>query len=37
MGNARPEVKAAADRVIGPHAEDGLAAFLDELSDAAAG
>ena len=31
MGNARPEVKAIADRVIGTHAEDGLAAFLDEL------
>lgn len=31
MGNAKPEIKAIADRVIGTHAEDGLAAFLDEL------
>ena len=31
MGNARPQVKAIADRVIGTHADDGLAAFLDEL------
>ena len=35
MGNARPRIKALADRVIGSHAEDGLAAFLDELCDAA--
>jgi Cof subfamily protein (haloacid dehalogenase superfamily) len=33
MGNARPEVKAAAGRVIGTNKEDGLAAFLDELVD----
>ena len=25
MGNARPEVLAAADRIVGPHDEDGLA------------
>jgi hypothetical protein len=31
MGNARPQVKAAAKRVIGTNAEDGLAAFLNEL------
>ncbi len=31
MGNAREEIKAIADRVIGTHAQDGLAAFLDEL------
>ena len=31
MGNARPEVKQLADRVIGPNAEDGLAEFLEEL------
>jgi Cof subfamily protein (haloacid dehalogenase superfamily) len=31
MGNARPEVKAAAHRVIGSNADDGLAVFLDEL------
>jgi Cof subfamily protein (haloacid dehalogenase superfamily) len=31
MGNARPEVLAIADRVIGRNDEDGLAAFLDEL------
>ncbi len=31
MGNARPQIKEIADRVIGSHAEDGLAAFLDEL------
>jgi Cof subfamily protein (haloacid dehalogenase superfamily) len=31
MGNARPEAKAVADLVIGPNAEDGLAAFLEEL------
>lgn len=33
MGNARKEVKAAAKRVIGSNAEEGLAAFLDELVD----
>jgi Cof subfamily protein (haloacid dehalogenase superfamily) len=33
MGNARPEVKAAAGRVIGTNKEDGLAGFLDELVD----
>ena len=32
MGNARPEAKAAAGRVIGSHADDGLAAFLEELA-----
>lgn len=31
MGNARDEVKAVADRVIGTNAEDGLAAFLEAL------
>ena len=31
MGNARPEVKAAAKRVIGRNDEDGLARFLEEL------
>lgn len=31
MGNAKPEVKAAAGRVIGKNSEDGLAAFLEEL------
>lgn len=31
MGNARPEVLAIADRVIGTNADDGLAEFLDEL------
>ena len=31
MGNAREEVKAAADRVIGDNADDGLAEFLEEL------
>jgi hypothetical protein len=31
MGNARPEVQAIAKRVIGTNAEEGLAAFLDEL------
>jgi Cof subfamily protein (haloacid dehalogenase superfamily) len=31
MGNARPQVKAAASRVIGPNSEDGLAKFLEEL------
>ena len=33
MGNARPEVQAAAARVIGTNREDGLAIFLDELVD----
>ncbi len=31
MGNARPEVLAAAKRVIKPNTQDGLAQFLDEL------
>lgn len=31
MGNARPEVQAVASRVIGSNAQEGLAAFLDEL------
>jgi 5-amino-6-(5-phospho-D-ribitylamino)uracil phosphatase len=31
MGNARPEVRAKAHRVIGSNAEDGLAVFLEEL------
>jgi len=31
MGNARPELKAAARRIIGPNSEDGLARFLEEL------
>ncbi len=31
MGNARPEVKAVAKRIIGSNREDGLAAFLEEL------
>jgi len=33
MGNARPEVLAIADRVVGSNADDGLAGFLDELVD----
>lgn len=33
MGNARPEVQAAAKRVIGANHEEGLAAFLEELVD----
>jgi Cof subfamily protein (haloacid dehalogenase superfamily) len=33
MGNARPELKAAANRVIGKNTEDGLAQFLEELLD----
>lgn len=33
MGNARPQVQAAAKRVIGPNHEDGLAVFLEELVD----
>lgn len=36
MGNARPEAMAAARHVIGTNANDGLAAFLDELVDARA-
>jgi 5-amino-6-(5-phospho-D-ribitylamino)uracil phosphatase len=35
MGNARPEVKQVADRIIGTNAEDGLAVLLEELSDSA--
>lgn len=35
MGNARPEAIAAADRVIGRNDQDGLAAFIEELLDAA--
>jgi 5-amino-6-(5-phospho-D-ribitylamino)uracil phosphatase len=31
MGNARPEVRAAADRIIGTNEEEGLARFLEEL------
>lgn len=31
MGNARDTLKAVADRVIGSHAEDGLAVFLEEM------
>ena len=31
MGNAKPEVKAAARRVIGSNREEGLAVFLEEL------
>lgn len=33
MGNARPQVLAAAQRVIGSNRDDGLAAFLNELVD----
>jgi Cof subfamily protein (haloacid dehalogenase superfamily) len=33
MGNARPEVLAIADRVIGRNDQDGLATFLNELVD----
>ena len=33
MGNARPEALAVADRVIGANADEGLAAFLEELVD----
>jgi len=33
MGNAKPEALAVADLVVGSNAEDGLAAFLDELVD----
>lgn len=32
MGNARPEVKAQADRVIGANRDEGLAIFLEELA-----
>ena len=35
MGNAREAIKEVADRVIGSHANDGLATFLDELCDEA--
>jgi Cof subfamily protein (haloacid dehalogenase superfamily) len=31
MGNARPEVQAAAKKTIGPNTADGLAVFLEEL------
>jgi Cof subfamily protein (haloacid dehalogenase superfamily) len=34
MGNAKPAVKAAAARVIGPNTEDGIALFLEELAAA---
>ena len=33
MGNAKPEVREAAGRVIGANADEGLAAFLEELVD----
>lgn len=33
MGNAKQEVLAIADRVVGTNADEGLAAFLDELVD----
>ncbi len=33
MGNARPEIKAVANRVIGTNAEEGLAAFLEGLCE----
>jgi hydroxymethylpyrimidine pyrophosphatase-like HAD family hydrolase len=33
MGNAHPEAKAAAKRVIGSNREEGLAIFLEELAD----
>jgi len=33
MGNARPEVLAIADLVVGSNADDGLAEFLDQLVD----
>lgn len=33
MGNARPEIKAVARRVIGANADDGLAIFLEELAE----
>jgi hydroxymethylpyrimidine pyrophosphatase-like HAD family hydrolase len=31
MGNAKPEVKAIAKRIIGSNQDEGLAAFLEEL------
>jgi hydroxymethylpyrimidine pyrophosphatase-like HAD family hydrolase len=31
MGNARPEIRAVARRVIGSNGEEGLAEFLEEL------
>ena len=34
MGNGHPDAKAAAKRVIGSNADDGLAVFLEELLDA---
>ena len=34
MGNARPEVKAIAKRVIGSNEDEGLAVFLEELVSA---
>jgi len=33
MGNARPEVRAVAGRVIGSNGEEGLAKFLEDLAD----
>ena len=36
MGNGHPEAKAAAMRVIGSNADDGLAAFLEELASGGA-
>ncbi len=33
MGNARPEIKSVAKRVIGANGEDGLAIFLEELAE----
>ena len=33
MGNARPEALAVADKVIGANADEGLAAYLEELVD----
>jgi len=33
MGNAKPEIQAIADRVIGANHDEGLAEFLDELVD----
>ena len=33
MGNAREEIKAVADRVIGTNAEEGLAAFLEQMCE----
>src|SRR4051812_38215653 len=34
MGNARPEIQAIADRVIGSNRDEGLAVFLEELVEA---